>query len=207
MLSKRLLTVASLVKKGSIVLDVGTDHGYLPIYLRKENICPKVIASDISENALESAKNNVQKYEVKNIKLVVSDGLEKISDHYDTLTISGMGTKTIIHILKDFTKNLPDHIILSSNNNLYELRCFMNKLGYKIEKEVVSYDKGKYYDIISYVKGKEHLSCLKLLYGKSKDKKYYAHLYAKEKEIYQKLNFKNKFKKIFKLIILKMKSI
>ena len=32
-LSKRLKAVASLVKKGSSVADVGTDHGYIPVYL------------------------------------------------------------------------------------------------------------------------------------------------------------------------------
>lgn len=205
MLSKRLLTVAAFIKKGDIVLDVGTDHGYLPIYLRKEEISPQVIASDISENALASAKENVKKYGVDNIELIVSDGLEKITHKYDVLTISGMGTNTIIHILNG--KKLPNKIILSSNNNLYELRCYMNKIGYKIIGEVISYDKGKYYDIISYVKGKEHLSYIKKLYGKSNDKQYFKYLLNKEKEIFKKVNLKNKLKKIFKLLVLKIKSI
>ena len=44
-LSKRLETVASFVKKGSSIADVGTDHGYIPIALmergwaRRENDC------------------------------------------------------------------------------------------------------------------------------------------------------------------------
>lgn len=207
MLSKRLLTVANLIKPGSKVLDVGTDHGYLPIYLRKENVCPKVIASDISAKALESAQRNVVRYNVKKIKLVVSDGLLNIEDEFDTLTISGMGTKTIIHILESALEKLPENIILSSNNNLYELRCYMNKIGYKIEKEVISYDKGKYYDIISYVKGKERLNYINLLLGISNDKKYFAYLYQKEKEIFKKIRFLTKIKKLPRLIILKIKSI
>ena len=202
MLSLRLLTIAGLVKKGSIVLDVGTDHGLLPIYLIKEGICSKVIASDISENALDSAKKNIKKYAVENIKLVVSDGLEKIEDNYNTLTISGMGTKTIIHILSQ-RENLPKSIILSSNNNLSELRMFMNNLGYKIKKEVAVLDKGKYYDIISYIKGNENLSKLELLYGKSNNIEYYTYLYNKEKKILSNLSFVKRMSKYQKLRQLK----
>jgi len=134
MLSLRLLTIAQLVKPNSKVLDVGTDHAYLPIYLRQMKICKEVIASDISPNALLGAQKNIERFATTGIKLVCSDGLEKISDEYDTLVISGMGTNTIIHILKE--QVLPNNIILSSNNNLYELRQFMNNLGYKIVKEV-----------------------------------------------------------------------
>ena len=205
MLSKRLLTVATLVKPNAKVLDVGTDHAYLPIYLREMNICKKVIASDISQGALAIAKKNIEKFQTTDIKLVLSDGLDKIKDDYDTLIICGMGTKTIIHILEG--KKLPDQIILSSNNNLYELRIYMNSIGYKIDQEVVVFDKGKYYDIISYQKGKEYLSKTKLLYGKSKDKKYLSYLYEKEKGIYQKLKLKQRIKLLPKLIKLKILSI
>ncbi|MBQ6841031.1 MAG: SAM-dependent methyltransferase [Bacilli bacterium] len=205
MLSNRLLTIAKLVRPNAKVLDVGTDHAYLPIYLKEMNICKSVIASDVSPNALENAKKNLEKFQTPDIKLVLSDGLEKIKDEYDTLIISGMGTKTIIHILENQT--LPEHIILSSNNNLYELRTFMNKLNYKIEQEVICFEKGKVYDIISYEKGKEKLSKIKLMYGKSKDKKYYKFLYDKEKAIYKEMNLKNKIKTFPRLTLLKALSI
>lgn len=205
MLSKRLLTVASLIKPHAKVLDIGTDHAYLPIYLREMNICKSVIASDISRNALEGARKNVEKFEATGIKLVLSDGLKNITDEYDTLTICGMGTKTIIRILEG--QKLPDNIILSSNNNLYELRKYMNDIGYKITKEVISFDKGKYYDIIAYEKGKEKLSKSKLLYGKSKNKEYLKCLYTKEKLIYNEMNMKNKIKMFTRLVKLKLLSI
>ncbi len=190
MLNKRLSAVASLVSKDSFPLDVGTDHGLLPIYLIQNKICQKALASDISPNALKNAENNIKKYNVSNIELYVSDGLEKIPKIYDTIIISGMGTSSILDILnKD---DLPDTIILSSNNDLELLRTSMNKKGYKIAKEIVVYEKNKYYDIILYKKGKERLTKFQKEFGKSNDLDYYNHLYKINKKIYEVANFKKK---------------
>ena len=200
MLNNRLLAVASLVKPNSVVLDVGTDHAYLPIYLLKEKICKNAIASDISKGALEGAKKNVKKYHSK-VKLVLSDGLCGINDYYDTLIISGMGTKTIIEILKN--QKLPDNIILSSNNNLFELRKFMNSINYVIKKEIVINENDKFYDIIAYDKGKEVLNRKQLLFGKSKDQTYYQYLYNKNKELLKKVNFRKKIGILYEMFLLK----
>ncbi len=183
-ISPRLLEIAKLVPRDSIVLDIGTDHAYLPIYLSLNSICKNIIASDVSKNALESGRKNLEKYRVKNVKLVLSDGLENITDTYDVITISGMGTNTILKILNK--NNLPRNIIISSNNDLHLLRKSMNEKGYFIKKEVAIKDAGKYYDIILYEKGNEKLSSYQLLYGKSKNKDYYRYLLSKEKYIFSK---------------------
>ena len=100
-----------------------------------------------------------------------------------------MGTYTIIDILK--SGYLPKNIIISSNNDLYTLRCYLNSINYKIIKEIVIYENGKYYDIISYEKGQEKLSYYQKLYGKSNDKKYFKYLLHKETYIFKKSkNFK-----------------
>lgn len=197
-ISPRLLEIAKLVPKNSCVLDIGTDHAYLPIYLSKNNICKSIIASDISENALASGRKNLKKYNVKNVKLVLSDGLENITETYDVITISGMGTSTILKILNN--KNLPNNLIISSNNDLHLLRKSMNEKGYTIKKELAIKDSNKYYDIISYEKGKEKLSFYQLLYGKSKNKDYYKYLLSKEKYIFYKSKKIKHLKNIIYLI-------
>ena len=133
MFSKRINALASLVEKSDSVLDLGCDHGYLDIYLTKNNLCHKVYASDISSNALSSAKSNFQKEKVF-IETFLSDGFLNIPVSFDTAVIAGVGTNTIINILRG--KTLPEKLVLSSNNDLYELRCFLNKICYKIIKEV-----------------------------------------------------------------------
>ena len=202
MLKKRLTAIANLVKKGAVVLDVGTDHAYLPIYLYQNKIAKKIIATDISQKAIDGAQRNIDKLNIKSIELICTDGLNGINTTYDTLVISGMGTSRIISILNNH--NLPDNIILSANNDYYKLRNYMNKLGYKIIKEIIVFENDKYYDIISYQKGQEKLSNTKLKYGVSNDKSYYKYLYQKQKEIFKKSKKILIFKEI---IILKLLSI
>ena len=54
-LDARLNTAALMVRKGCIIADIGTDHGYLPVWLTRKGICPKAIAADINEMPLNKA--------------------------------------------------------------------------------------------------------------------------------------------------------
>ena len=63
-ISERLRTVAHLIRPGNSVADIGTDHGYLPIYIVKQGIADKVIAMDVRKGPLEKARNNVAAYQV-----------------------------------------------------------------------------------------------------------------------------------------------
>ena len=181
----RIKTLANLVDKDSKLVDIGTDHALLPIYLYENEITKNVTGSDISNNALEFAKTNLKKHNlIDKIKLVVSDGFNNLDDEYDTAVISGMGTDTIKKILD--RNNLPKKLIISSHKNVDELRLFMNKKGYKIIKEITLKDNGIYYDMIKYEKGRENLSNYDILVGKSNDPEYKEYLLNKYKNIYAK---------------------
>ena len=67
----------------------------------KKNI--KVIASDINQNAYNIALNNVKKEKLENIiTLRLGNGLEVVTkDEIDTIIISGLGSMTIVGILKN----------------------------------------------------------------------------------------------------------
>ncbi|MEG1506568.1 MAG: class I SAM-dependent methyltransferase, partial [Bacilli bacterium] len=117
MSKSRIISLACLVDKDSSVLDIGTDHAYLPIYLIKNNICKNVTASDISKNVLEYSKKNIIKYNMEDkIKLVLSDGFSNITDEFDIAVIAGMGFNTIKKILD--TDKLPNKLIIQCNNDL-----------------------------------------------------------------------------------------
>lgn len=181
----RIEAIASLVDNDALVVDIGTDHAYLPIYLYENDITKNIVASDISSNALLFAKNNLEKHNLSGkIKLVVSDGFINLDECFDIAIISGVGTETIKKILDN--EVLPNKLILSSHKNVSDLREYMFKIGYKIEKEIIVYENNIYYNIIKYVKGKDNLSKYDLLVGLSNDINYKKHLLKKYKEIYEK---------------------
>lgn len=195
---KRIEAIASLVTKDAYLLDIGTDHAYLPIYLYKNNITHNLIASDISKNVLENTKKNIAKSGLNGkIKLALSDGFKNITDDVDEAVIAGMGTGTIKKILD--TKKLPNSLIICSHNNLYELRLFMQNIGYRIEKEIICYDKKIYYDIIKYKKGREILREDELLLGKISDYDYLSYLKDKYINILNKSS-DPKYKKFLDII-------
>lgn len=182
---KRIETLASLVDKDAYVLDIGTDHAYLPIYLYKNNITKSIVGSDISKNALEYAKANLVKYGLENkIKLIVSDGFKNINETFDIAIISGVGTETIKKIL-DYN-NLPNKLIISSHKNVLELRKYMQNIGYKIIEEKIVYENEKYYDLIKYEKGYDNLDEYSLLVGLSNNIEYINYLKDKYKKLYNK---------------------
>lgn len=186
---RRIETLASLVDKDYSVLDIGTDHAYLPIYLVKNNITTKIVASDISPNALEGAKKNLIKHGLEDkIELIVSDGFKSINKDFDIAVISGMGTENIKKILD--TKKLPKTLIISTHKDHYDLRVFMNNLGYKIDKEIIIKEGKIYYDIIKYKSGVEVLSEFELLVGKIDNLEYIKYLKEKYNKLYKLSNNK-----------------
>ena len=61
-LDNRLKDIASLVDKCDSIADVGTDHGYLPIYLILNGKANIAYASDIAIGPLNKAIENIHKY-------------------------------------------------------------------------------------------------------------------------------------------------
>lgn len=182
--SVRLKEIASLVLKGESVVDVGTDHGYIPIWLVNNKITDKVLATDISSKVLEGTKKNIRKYGLEDvIELRVSDGFLKVFEDYDVGILAGMGTKTMMQILSH--EHIPDTLILQSNNEIDLLRQFMNEKGYKIFLEKAIFE-DRFYVIIKYVKGREKLSLEEILFGKSGNRDYLEYLLEQYKELYKK---------------------
>ena len=184
-MTKRLDFLASLLTKDNKVIDIGTDHAYLPILLHQKQI--KCMGTDIHEKALISAYHNLEEYHLeKEIPLQLTDGLNLEIKDYNTLVIAGMGFNTIKHILnnKDKLKNITT-IIIQSNNDYDKLRRFLNELEYFLKEEYILEDKNHIYHIMKYLKGKENLTKEEILMGKyNKDyKNYYQQDLNKLKQI------------------------
>lgn len=201
MLSDRLLSLTKFINKKDLVADIGCDHGLLSIYLVKNKLCKKVIATDINPKALNNAVNNIKNNNlVKEIETKLGKGLEPIKDeNINTVIISGMGTNTIIHMFGHVDKKYK--VITQSNNDYYNLRKYFVNKDYKIKAESIVLDNDKYYINIVFIPGIKKYSKKELLYGSFliNDKKninYFISILNKNKFIYKKIPYKNIVKKI-----------
>ena len=196
-ISKRLLSIADFISKEDELVDVGCDHGLLSIYLIKNKLCKRVIASDINEKALSNAIKNIER-ENLNIQTILSDGLNNIDlTNINTLIISGMGTQTILHILEDNTKlkNI-NKLIIQSNNNHEILRTNLNKKGYYLKEESTLYDKNEWYTTMYFIKSNKKNTKQELVYGYLNNHNYNSYLLNQYKTIYDKIPDTNKDKKL-----------
>ena len=100
-LQPRLQAIAGLVAAGTRLVDVGTDHGYLPVYLLQEGVIPAAIATDIGQAPLDHARRTAAAYGLsKRLSFRLCDGLAAVSpEEVDTVVIAGMGGETIAAIL------------------------------------------------------------------------------------------------------------
>jgi len=158
-LSKRLNWIIEKLNNVNIIMDVGTDHGYIPIYLVKNNIASKVIASDINKDPLKKAKINASLDGVLDkIDLRLGGGLSPLNNkEANAVIIAGMGGNLIRDILEndlDKVKNL-DYLILQPAQNPEVLRKYLYNNNYEILEEDICLDENKYYEIfkIKYKKG------------------------------------------------------
>ncbi|MDR2559475.1 MAG: class I SAM-dependent methyltransferase [Oscillospiraceae bacterium] len=145
-LDERLAACAALVRRGSSVADIGTDHALLPVFLWQSG-WTDIIATDIKPGPLESARKNIEKYSA-DIKLVLSDGFENLPPR-DDIIIAGMGGETIAEILAGCRhKDENTRFILQPMTKQDRLRRSLDELGFNIVHEHNTYERTKVYTII-----------------------------------------------------------
>lgn len=167
-ISKRLRAIGDLVSDNSFILDVGCDHALLDIYVTLNKKGVRAIASDINNGPLKIAKENVLSYGVSDkVKVVLGDGLCSYEDGVDTIVLSGLGSTTIVDILKNRIDVLDkvSKLIVSSNNDYYFLRKSICDLGFMIGNEIIIEDRGKFYPVVVFEKGYKKYSKFELTYG------------------------------------------
>lgn len=173
-ISNRLKTLAGMVKKGNIACDVGTDHGYLAIYLVKQGICPHVIAMDVAKGPLGKAQANIELYGMQNhIETRLSDGVAALfKGEASTVIMAGMGGLLINSLLEkgqDILSSM-EEIILSPHTDVRLVRQFVLEHGYQIAEETMLVEEEKYYNIFKIHPDKsgyvEDYSECEICYGK-----------------------------------------
>ena len=161
-LTPRLKRIADLVPKDARVADIGTDHGYIPLYLLQNKVTSHIIASDVNEGPFKKARENINSYGFENeIDMRLGSGLEVLGmGDADIAIIAGMGGILITELLQK-NKLITDSIdtfILQPMQAQKELRQYLLANGFKICQDILIKEGFRIYEILVVQKGDQYIS-------------------------------------------------
>lgn len=153
MLDKRLSAVASLVRRGSAVADIGTDHAYLPVYLVQSGVCPRAVAADLRPGPLASARAHIAAAGLSSVvDARLGDGLSPIAaGEVEDIVIAGMGGDTVAEILDacDWVCDERYSLILQPMTHPERLRAWLLTHGFSITAERPVWEGRRFYHVLA----------------------------------------------------------
>ncbi|TCD46527.1 tRNA (adenine-N(1))-methyltransferase [Streptococcus sp. X16XC17] len=169
-LSQRLEVVANFVPKGARLVDVGSDHAYLPLFLVEKNWLDFAIAGEVVQAPYQSAKANVAAADQSDkIQVRLANGLAavEVEDRITVVTIAGMGGRLIAEILATGKDKLlgVERLILQPNNREDDVRIWLQENGYQLVAENILEENDKLYEILVAESGPMSLSLTDLRFG------------------------------------------
>lgn len=170
-MNKRMHAIVKYIEPGRGLIDVGTDHGYLPAWMASHGYRGNIIASDIHAAPLQKAKDTAEKAGVTNrITFQLCDGLAQCKpESVDTIIIAGMGGDMICRIL-DLAEWCMDRrykLILQPMTKSEVLRYWLTNNEFEILTEDLVPESGSIYQlIVARFGGSTRLSDGELFLGK-----------------------------------------
>jgi tRNA (adenine22-N1)-methyltransferase len=149
-LSKRLSCVASFVRPGAQLADIGSDHAELPLFLLEKGVIVSAVAVENKPGPYaRMAKAVSSSPYAEKVRLSLSDGISALPENVDTVVLAGMGGKLIERILSDHPERL-SHVatlIIDAHKEREELIGFLAQQGYQMSREIFFFDGGIAYDV------------------------------------------------------------
>lgn len=141
--------MAELVPACNTLADIGTDHGFLPLYLLKIKKISHAICADINAAPLESAKRNFSANGLEaGADFRLGNGMAVIGkNEADVAVIAGMGGDTIAEIIEADASQTP-RFVLQPMTKTERLRLWLNVNGWGIESWTLVLDAGRLYEIM-----------------------------------------------------------
>ncbi|SHH61961.1 tRNA (adenine22-N1)-methyltransferase [Sporobacter termitidis DSM 10068] len=151
-LSNRLGVIAAFIGAAGAVVDVGTDHGYLPVWLALSGKARRIAATDIRKGPLHRAVSSAEEYGVADrIEFFLTDGLSGLDPAFDTVVIAGMGGETIIRILQNapWTLEARVKLVLQPQTKADELIAWLGENGRAVADASLAEDERRLYLIFT----------------------------------------------------------
>mgnify|MGYP005795953637 FL=1 len=157
-LSRRLTAVSDFVEEDTLA-DIGTDHGYVPIYLAKAGRIRHGIACDVKKGPLQKAKENIAQEGLSAvIETRLGSGFAPLqAGEAKTVVMAGMGGMLMIGLLEEAKEVLEKtkQLVLQPQLDVPAVRQALHRLGFFIEKEEMVLEEGKFYTILSAKPGQD----------------------------------------------------
>ena len=193
-MNKRLMLIADNIENGKGMVDVGTDHGYLPVFMAQNGYTGNIIASDINSDPLKKAVRHAEESGLgERIYFLLCDGLRDCPSHkVDTIVIAGMGGDMIVKILDESEWCMsPEYkLILQPMSKPEVVRYWLAYNEFQIEKELLVDENDTIYQIIvAHFGGKTTLNDAELFIGKrgnSTDESLYKRQYYSAKKRFER---------------------
>lgn len=151
-LGNRLALCASMVREGTKLADIGTDHAYLPIWLARKGRISRAIAADVKLSPLRSAEGNIRRYHVEEqVFARLSDGLDAVfPNEADDIVMAGMGGELIVRLIAaaPWLKQAEKRLILQPMTSAEDLRRFLEQEGFAILREKAAEEDGHVYSVM-----------------------------------------------------------
>lgn len=142
-LDHRLSAIAQKVRPQAYFADIGTDHGYLPVYLVQSGRISRAVAADINPKPLEQAKQTISRYGLEEqITACLSDGLIAVDPEAEDIAVAGMGGELIAQILSGvaWIKSPDKRLLLQPMTQDPYLRQYLAQEGFSILDEIAAQD-------------------------------------------------------------------
>ena len=169
-LSKRLQAIADMISPCNVLADVGTDHGYIPIYAVEQHIAKKAIAMDINRGPIERAASHIAGHGLEAyIETRCCDGVAALgAGEADCVVIAGMGGGLMQKILEEGNTLLAGvkELILQPQSEIGKFRFYLAEHGYAIVQEDMILEDGKFYPMMKVVPGETPIPCENPLYDR-----------------------------------------
>ena len=168
MLDERLSLAAELYEPCEWGADIGTDHAFLPCHLLRTGTCQRMIAADVSENALARAHANLtRQHLIDRAEVVLADGLDAITQPCGCISIMGMGGELMGRILRNGQNKLQGAVlVLGAHTELHLVREAIRDVGYHIVQERLCKAAGRFYVFWRAEEGSASMSADELRYGR-----------------------------------------
>lgn len=152
-LSERLRAVADLAGEAEVVADVGTDHGYIPVFLVSSGKAERAVAMDVNEGPLLRAREHILQFDLEaRIETRLSDGMKELTPgEAQVIVIAGMGGALMMRILAEgeAVARAAKRLVVQPQSEIFAFRRFLTEQGYHIVDENMVYEDGKYYSMMA----------------------------------------------------------